>query len=143
MSDQYNPYDSRTLQGNWWEERFFHADTRGDAAEERVRPAWDEVENIPRVARKCKPTGEVFRMENDETPDEHFRTVSMQTYVQHDLKQENVTQRRMNATAERLAEILAASPPAYIPNHSLPARGPEKQFKTTYQKAYCQQPKNV
>lgn len=136
MTNTYNPYDSTTLQGNWWEERFFHADTRRDPTETRVRPLEDEVENIPRVARRVLRTGDVFRMENDETPEEHYKTVSMEAYVAHDVHQETVTQRRMNTSPERLAEILGSEPPGFIPNYGMPERGPEKQFKTTYQKSY-------
>jgi hypothetical protein len=42
----------------------------------------------------------------------------------------------MNTTGEQLREILSATPDRFICNHSLPYRGPEKRFQTTYRKSY-------
>jgi hypothetical protein len=72
----YNPYEDSTLHSNWYEERFFHANTRGDTFVDRIRPLEDEVENIPRVTRKTRPTGDVFHFTNNSTeeddPQDHY-----------------------------------------------------------------------
>jgi hypothetical protein len=136
MTDSFNPYKEATLQSNWYEERFFHANTRSDTFVERTRPLEDEIEHIPRLTRKAKPLGEVFQYKNDETPEEHFLTMSMKTYVHHHPNLETITTRRMNTSGEQLREILSKDPTRYICNHALPYRGPEKQFKTIYKKSW-------
>lgn len=138
--DTYNPYAHSTLHSNWYEERFFHANTRGDAFIERTRPLEDEIENIPRVTRKTKPTGEVFQFAKtsaeEDDPEDHYKSMSMATYVQHEPNLDSVTRRRMNAPPEQLQCMLAANPTRYLCDHSLPARTPEKHYKTVYQKSY-------
>jgi hypothetical protein len=136
MGAVFNPYKQSTLQSNWYEERFFHANTRGDSFTERMRPLEDEIEHIPRITRKSKPIGEVFQYKDDATPEQHYMTMSMKTYVHHHPNLESITTRRMNTTGEQLREMLTAKPNRYICDHSLPYRGPEKQFKTIYQKSY-------
>lgn len=136
MSNQFNPYEHSTLQANWYEDRFFHANTRNDEPLQLVRPEHDEVENIPRIARRVKPTGEVFKMENDESPEDHYTTVSMATYVQHNARERSVTEERMNTTNEHLREILDFEPTQFIPNYSTKPIPPNEQFKTTYQSSY-------
>jgi hypothetical protein len=131
-----NAYEASTCQGNWYEERFFHANTRGDEPVSRTRPLEDEIEHIPRVKRLTKPTGETFRPENDETPDEHFMSMYQATYVRHLPSLDSITTRRMNTTPDRLQGMLAAQPTRYVCDHSLPFRSPEKQYRTVCQKSY-------
>ena len=134
MSGSENPYDSNTLQGNWYEDRYFEAgENRSHIS---IRPKNDDVENIPRIARRQFDTGPVFQYQNDETPQEHFKTVSMETYVQHHPQQDSVTARRMNCSPEELSKILDCKPDVFIPDYSLPERPPEKQYLTTYNKAF-------
>jgi hypothetical protein len=136
MTDTFNPFKDVTLQSNWYEERFFHANGRPDPFTVRMRSRDDEIENIPRVTRKIKPMSEIFDFKNDETPEEHFTTVSRKVYVHHHPNLENITARRMNTTAEELRDILSAKPNRYICDHSLPYRSPEKHFNSIYQKSY-------
>jgi hypothetical protein len=136
MGATFNPYKESTLQSNWYEERFFHANTRRDSFIERTRPLSDEIENIPRITLKGKPTGEVFQYKNGSSPEEHYTSMSMKTYVHHHPNLESITTRRMNTSGEQLREILSANPNRYICNHSLPYRGPEKQYLTVYRKSY-------
>jgi hypothetical protein len=132
----FNPYKCATCQGNWYEERFFHANTRLDEPQRRARPLDDEIEHIPRVTRLVKPTGGVFLTQDDEDPQEHYTTVSRQTYVWHQPRNDSVTARRMNTSPEQLQRMLAAQPTRVIPDHSLPARTPQQQFMTIYRKSY-------
>jgi hypothetical protein len=132
----FNPYESSTCQLNWWEERFHHANNRYDDPTLRIRPEEDEIENIPRVTRVTKPLAEVFVMKNDETPEEHFLTVSQKTYVWHHPDLESVTKRRMNTTPEQLQEILTAGSTRYLANYSMPLQTPEDRFTTVYMKSY-------
>jgi hypothetical protein len=132
----FNPYKATTCQGNWYEERFFHANTRGDEPVQRTRPLEDEIENIPRVTRLTRPTGDAFRSENDETPEDHFVTTYQETFVQHEPNFGGVTARRMSTSPDKLQRMLAAQPTRYICDHSLPFRAPEKQYRTVYQKSY-------
>jgi hypothetical protein len=132
----FNPYKDATLQSNWYEDRFFHANTRGDPFVVRTRSRDDEIEHIPRVTRKMKPIGEVFQFQNDETAEEHFRTVSQATWVRHPPETESITARRMNTPPEELRDMLGARPSRHICNHALKYRGPEKQFTTIYRKDY-------
>jgi hypothetical protein len=136
MTHTFNPYKEATLQSNWYEERFFHANTRRDPFTDRTRSRDDEIENTPRVTRKVKPTGEVFCFTNEETPDEHYLTTSRKTYVHHPPNFDTLTARRLNTAPEKLRDILSARPSRYICDHSLPYRSPEKHFKTQYRKAY-------
>jgi hypothetical protein len=136
MTDSFNPYKKDTLQSNWYEERFFHANTRSDTFVERTRPLEDEIEHIPRLTRKAKPESEVFQFRNDTPPEKHYRSISQETYVHHTPNLESITTRRMDTSGEQLQKILSKNPTRYICNHSLPYRGPEKQFKTIYTKSW-------
>ena len=127
-------FSNKTLQGNWYEERFFDADTRGKTGEPRMRPRNDEVENIPRIKRQNKPVSDVFFPDQDNT--ERFVTDYQRTYVRHRTHEETVTERRMNATPQHLAELLDAEPSGYIPDYSLKPVTPQEQFKTTYQDTF-------
>ena len=127
-------YTNQTLQGNWYEERFFDADTRDKRGEPRVRPKNDDVENIPRIKRANIPTAEVF-FPDQENP-ERFVSDYMATYVRHRNVEETVTQRRMNTTPQQLAEILDAGPGRFIPNYSLKPIPPQEQFETTYNSTF-------
>lgn len=134
MTNFENLYEPSTLQGNWYEDRYY--DAKETRARTIVRPKDDEVENIPRIARKAFDTGPVFQYQNDETPEEHYKTVSMATYVPHHVEQDNLTTRRMKCTGEDLAKMLDCTPDIQLPNYSLPERPPEKQYLTTYNKAF-------
>jgi hypothetical protein len=136
MTNQFNPYDCRTCGGNWWEERFHGADTRSEEQEPRTRPLDDEVENIPRITRHVRPTGKIFQLHNDETPEEHYLTVSRAMYVEYTRDNDSITAQRMNTTPEQMQEILSAGPSHYIGDFSLPPRPVGKQYQTTYRKAY-------
>ena len=127
-------FSNRTLRGNWYEERFFDADTRNQIGEPRIRPKNDEVENIPRIKRQNRPVADVFFPDKDDP--ERFVSDYQRTYVRHRNCEETVTQRRMNATPQHLAEILDAEPGRYIPNYSLKPITPEEQFQTTYNTTY-------
>lgn len=127
-------FDCHTLQGNWYEERFFDADTRQIKGNDRIRPRTDEIENIPRIRRQNKPDADVFAPDKDE--EDRFVTDNMRTYVRHRVHEESVTERRMAASGEHLAEILAAEPNRYIPNYSTKPISPEEQFQTTTGTAY-------
>jgi hypothetical protein len=132
----FNAYKASTCQGNWYEERFFHANTRGDQPVPRIRRHEDEIEHIPRLTRVTKPTGETFRPENDEAPDEHFMSMYQATFVDHLPTLDSATIRRMNTSPDKLQRILAAQPTRHVCDHSLPFRSPEKQYRTVYQKSY-------
>jgi hypothetical protein len=136
MAIPFNPYECSTLQGNWYEERFFTADSRRFETLPRIRPLTDEIENIPRVSRRFLVTGDVFKPTNKATPEEHFLTMSQQTYVQHPRLNESITARRMNTSPEELRKILGADSTKFLPDYRMPYRGPDKQFKTTYRKSY-------
>jgi hypothetical protein len=131
----FNPYKNSTLEGNWYEERFFHANTRGDEGARRMRPLTDEIENIPRVTRICQPTGEIFQPDAVD-PSEQYQTMSRAAFVRHRSHEESVTERRMSTSPEKLQEILAAAPQRFIPDHRLPPLAPEKRFKSEYRKSY-------
>jgi hypothetical protein len=131
----FNPYKDSTLEGNWYEERFFHANTRRDDGVRRTRPLADEIEHIPRVTRVCKPTGEIFQPDPVD-PSQQYQTMSRAAYVRHRGHEESVTERRMNTSGEQLQEILAASPQRFIPDHRLQALTPDERFKSEYQKSY-------
>jgi hypothetical protein len=60
----------------------------------------------------------------------------MVTYIPHEPNLDSVTRRRMNTSPEQLQQMLTANPSRYICDHSLPARTPDKHFKTIYQKSY-------
>jgi hypothetical protein len=136
VAGTFNPYEWSTCQLNWWEERFHHANTRYDEPTLRVRPEEDEIENIPRVTRVTKPVAEAFTFENDETPDEHWLSVTHKTYVWHHPDTESVTRRRMNTTQEQLQEILSAGSTRYLPDYSMPYQSPKDRFTTIYMKSY-------
>lgn len=147
-----NPYTSSTLQANWYEDRYFPGSSKKPV--EFVRPEYDEVENIPRIKRYHKPTGEVFQPDHVD-PEEQYKTVSRETYVNFaagektvqnqtrsrglsDIvpQEESVTQRRMNATPEQIQAILDFETNEFIPNYSLPPVTPEEQFTTTYNSTF-------
>ena len=123
-------FSNQTLQGNWYEERFFDADTRHTIAEPRVRPKNDDVENIPRIARQNRPVAQVFFPDQD-APD-RFVSDYMRTYVKHTGHEQTVTERRMATSPQHLAEMLDADPGRFIPNYSLKPITPDEQFQTTY-----------
>jgi hypothetical protein len=162
VAGTFNPYECSTCQLNWYEERFYHANTRHDDPTRRVRPEEDEIENIPRVTRVTKPMGEVFHFENGKAPEKHYATIYQKNtkknyipksarrsreaqrakspgYIWHHVDNESVTQRRMNTTAEGLKEILSAGSTRYLPDYSMPYRPPEKHYKTEYMKKYVRQ----
>jgi hypothetical protein len=134
-SSVFNPYKSSTLEGNWYEERFFHADTRRDEPDRCTRPLSDELEHAPRVTRLYKGRTEVFQPDAVD-PNDHYMTVSQATYVRHRSNEESVTARRMNTSPEELQRMLTASPQQFIPDHRLPHIPPEQRFKSEYQKSY-------
>jgi hypothetical protein len=131
----FNPYRDRTLQGNWYEERFYHADTRRDEGLRRTRPLTDDVGKIPRLTRVCKPTGEVFQPGRFD-PAKQYMTVSRATYVPHQMREESVTARRMNTSPEDMRRMLSATPQQFIPDWRMPQMTPEQRFKSEYQRAY-------
>ena len=134
MSDQQNMTKSRTLEGNWYEERFFGGDADKEQRNPLVRPRNDEIENIPRIRRQNKPDSNVFTPDQDD-PD-RFVTDKMRTFVVHRGHEETLTERRMHTSPEHLAEILKAEPTYYIPNYKPEEFPVEEQFKTTTQTSY-------
>ena len=138
MANKENLYTSETLEGNWFEDRFFDADSRRDEVKKIMRPRNDDVENLPRIARVVRPTGKVFQMTNDETPEEHYKTVSMETYIDHHYQPDSVTRRRLNTTSEDLQKMLSVGSvdEMHLPDYSLKPRPPEKQYLTTYNKTF-------
>ena len=133
--------NSYCLLGNWYEERFFHADHRKDEVEKTIRPLHDDVENLPRVTRRITKTGECFQIDDPE-PEEIYQTTSELAYQASKTRSVNnpqdtsVTYRRMHCTGEELGKMLDVPPPQYLPNYSLAPIPPEEQFKTTYQASY-------
>ena len=128
----------KTLMGNWYEETYFHADERYDKLPPRTRPMDDEIENIPRITRVQKPTGEIFRLDDIE-PEERFETETMRAYgpKTRDISMnETITEQRMNCTPEHLREILSVEPSRYIPNYETKEITPEDQFKTVSMETY-------
>lgn len=123
-----------TLKGNWYEERYYDADTRKNILEPRVRPKNDEVENIPRITRQNKPDADVYSYDAD-TPD-RWITDKMASYVVHRNHEMTLTERRMNASPEYMAAILSCESPRYLPNYSLKPITPEEQFTTTNMEAF-------
>jgi hypothetical protein len=136
MAIPWNPYKCETLQGNWYEERFFQADSRRYDTVPRMRPMTDEIEHIPRVSRRSLATGDVFQFRNSDTPEEHYLTMSQKTYVRHPPLNESVTARRMKTSGEELQQMLTAQSTRFLPDYRMPFRGPDKQFQTTYRKSY-------
>ena len=132
--------DSYCLLGNWYEERFFHANHRKDPVEHTVRPMEDDVENLPRVTRRVSKTGECFKID-DTDPSDIYHTTSELAYASTKTRsinpqEQSVTFRRMNCSGEELGKMLDVKPPQYLPNYSLAPIPPEEQFKTTYQASF-------
>lgn len=126
---------SPVLKDNWYEERFFHADTRADNSGCRVRPRDDEIENIPRITRKALVDAPVFFPDKVDPMDQYL-TTHRRDFVKHRDLEMTLTERRMNTSAQELQEMLSVKPDRFIPDYSLKPISKKEQYQTTHREYF-------
>ena len=118
------------LEGNWYEERYFHADTRKDVGDPLVRPKENDIDGLPRIKRKNVPIAPVFKHDEQDKPEERFLTETKRSFKPIQKKEETITVKRMTASPQYLQEILSVKPDMELHNYNLEPVSPEEQFLT-------------
>lgn len=121
---------STKLEGNWYEERYYHADTRTDEAPSRIRPREDDIENLPRIKRIVHQDAPVFKPDDDDIPQEKYLTETKRAFQPITTKEVTTTEKRMRASPQYVQDILSVKPDKKIPNYGLKPVPPQEQFMT-------------
>lgn len=125
----------KTLEGNWYEQRFYRVDSRPEMSEVHVRSREDQVENIPRIARRSNRESPVFQMD-DVPPEERFTTQYQRSCEQVACRERSTSETRPKMSQEVLRAVLDYEPTYQPMDTRLPEFSESERLKTTHRESF-------